>query len=43
MWGGYLLVPRTVEFWESREDRLHDRVEYRIGADGSWHRRRLQP
>lgn len=43
MWGGYLLIPRTVEFWESREDRLHDRVEYRRGADGSWHRRRLQP
>ena len=43
MWGGFLLIPRTVEFWESREDRLHDRVEYRRGADGSWHRRRLQP
>ena len=43
MWGGYLLVPRAVEFWESRADRLHDRVEYRRGADGSWHARRLQP
>jgi pyridoxamine 5'-phosphate oxidase len=42
-WGGYLLLPRLVEFWESRTDRLHDRVEYRRGADGSWHRRRLQP
>ena len=42
-WGGYLLVPHSVEFWESRADRLHDRVEYRRGADGSWHRRRLQP
>lgn len=42
-WGGYLLVPHNVEFWESRGDRLHDRVEYRRGADGSWHRRRLQP
>ena len=43
MWGGYLIVPRTVEFWESRPDRLHDRVEYRRGGDGSWARRRLQP
>jgi pyridoxamine 5'-phosphate oxidase len=43
MWGGYLIVPRTVEFWESRPDRLHDRVEFRRGGDGSWHPRRLQP
>ena len=43
MWGGYLIVPRIIEFWESRPDRLHDRVEYRHGGDGSWNRRRLQP
>ena len=43
MWGGYLIVPRVVEFWESRPDRLHDRIEYRRGGDGTWHRRRLQP
>jgi pyridoxamine 5'-phosphate oxidase len=43
MWGGYLIVPRIFEFWESRADRLHDRVEYRRGADGSWIKRRLQP
>ena len=43
MWGGYLIVPRIVEFWESRADRLHDRIEYRRGGDGSWHARRLQP
>ena len=43
MWGGYLIVPRQVEFWESRADRLHDRVEYRRGGDGSWNVRRLQP
>jgi pyridoxamine 5'-phosphate oxidase len=43
MWGGYLIVPRQVEFWESRADRLHDRVEYRRGGDGSWNARRLQP
>lgn len=42
-WGGYRLIPHLVEFWEGRADRLHDRVEYRRGGDGSWHRRRLQP
>ncbi len=43
LWGGYLILPRTIEFWASRPDRLHDRVEYRRGGDGSWNRRRLQP
>jgi pyridoxamine 5'-phosphate oxidase len=42
-WGGYLLIPHVVEFWEGRADRLHDRVEYRRGAEGAWSRRRLQP
>ncbi|MGH2428973.1 MAG: pyridoxamine 5'-phosphate oxidase [Candidatus Limnocylindria bacterium] len=42
-WGGYLLTPELVEFWESRADRLHDRVEYLRDAAGTWRRRRLQP
>jgi pyridoxamine 5'-phosphate oxidase len=42
-WGGYRLEPEVVELWESREDRLHDRVEYRRRPDGGWERRRLQP
>lgn len=42
-WGGYRLQPELVEFWESRSDRLHDRIEYRLSPDGSWERRRLQP
>jgi len=42
-WGGYRLMADRFEFWLSREDRLHDRVEYQREADGSWSRRRLQP
>jgi pyridoxamine 5'-phosphate oxidase len=42
-WGGYRLEPEQVEFWESREDRLHDRIEYRRDPERGWVRRRLQP
>jgi pyridoxamine 5'-phosphate oxidase len=42
-WGGYRLIPDRFEFWLSREDRLHDRVEYRLDGDGAWTRHRLQP
>jgi len=42
-WGGYRLLPTVWEFWESREDRLHDRVEYVPDAGGGWRRHRLQP
>lgn len=41
-WGGYVLVPQLIEFWQGRENRLHDRVEYRL-LDGVWVKRRLQP
>lgn len=41
-WGGYLLIPERFEFWMSREDRLHDRIEYLREGVG-WRRRRLQP
>lgn len=41
-WGGYRLVPETIEFWLSREDRLHDRIRYRRSGRG-WRRERLAP
>ena len=43
-WGGYRVVPDEVEFWQGRENRLHDRLRYRrtAGGDG-WTVNRLQP
>ena len=41
-WGGFRLVPETIEFWHHRDDRLHDRVRYRR-AGGEWIRERLSP
>ena len=41
-WGGYLLVPGTVEFWQSGAYRLHDRLRYRRDGDG-WLIERLSP
>lgn len=41
-WGGFLVVPDEVEFWQGRPDRRHDRVRYRRDQDG-WLRERLAP
>jgi pyridoxamine 5'-phosphate oxidase len=41
-WGGYRLVPETYEFWQHRDDRLHDRLRYRR-ANGAWVVERLSP
>ena len=41
-WGGYILRPDTLEFWQGREGRLHDRVRYRREA-GGWRIERLSP
>jgi pyridoxamine 5'-phosphate oxidase len=45
-WGGYRVIPTTVEFWQGRPDRLHDRLRYRRGApngEGEWVIERLRP
>ena len=41
-WGGYAVDPMLVEFWQGRESRLHDRLEY-LRVDGSWKVHRLAP
>ncbi|MFE9838690.1 pyridoxamine 5'-phosphate oxidase [Streptomyces sp. NPDC005551] len=42
-WGGFRIAPRSVEFWQGRENRLHDRLRYVAGADGAWRVERLSP
>jgi pyridoxamine 5'-phosphate oxidase len=41
-WGGYALRPRWIEFWENREDRLHDRIRY-VRRGAGWRMERLAP
>jgi len=42
-WGGYRLAPQTVEFWQGRRSRLHDRFRYALQPDGAWKIARLSP
>ena len=42
-WGGFRLNPTSVEFWQGRRSRLHDRLRYRREADGGWTVERLAP
>lgn len=41
-WGGYLIIPDRVEFWQGRPSRLHDRIQYRL-VDNQWIKERLAP
>lgn len=42
-WGGYLVRPVSVEFWQGRPNRLHDRLRYLLQEDFSWKLERLAP
>lgn len=42
-WGGYRVAPETVEFWQGRRGRMHDRLRYRRAAAGAWVTERLAP
>lgn len=42
-WGGYLIRPQEVEFWQGRPNRLHDRIRYQLQDDFSWMADRISP
>ena len=42
-WGGYRVIPDTIEFWQGRPNRLHDRLQYKKSANGDWEIERLSP
>ena len=42
-WGGFRLLPISIEFWQGRPSRLHDRILYSLRENGSWESKRLSP
>lgn len=42
-WGGYLLKPNLIEFWQGRSSRLHDRILYELDTNQNWQISRLSP
>ncbi len=42
-WNGYRLIPNSIEFWQGRDNRLHDRIRYILPPDGKWTKERLAP
>jgi pyridoxamine 5'-phosphate oxidase len=42
-WGGYIVKPVIIEFWQGRPSRLHDRIEYSLQENGEWKAVRLAP
>ncbi len=42
-WGGYLVEPHEIEFWQGRPNRLHDRIRFKLQSDFSWKTERMAP
>ncbi|MDX1470461.1 MAG: pyridoxamine 5'-phosphate oxidase, partial [Flavobacteriaceae bacterium] len=42
-WGGYIVVPCEMEFWQGRENRLHDRIRFTLKSSKNWQKERLAP
>ncbi len=42
-WGGYIVKPTVIEFWQGRPNRLHDRLQYTLEEKGGWRMERLAP
>jgi len=42
-WGGYRVIPFAIEFWQGRENRLHDRILFSLSDEGDWRINRLAP
>jgi pyridoxamine 5'-phosphate oxidase len=42
-WGGYIVKPVSIEFWQGRSSRLHDRIQYTLEQSGAWKIERLAP
>lgn len=42
-WGGFIVRPVSIEFWQGRPSRMHDRIKYSVQQDGGWKIERLAP